>query len=94
MGVGKSTMDKWVRQLRAERNGISPQVTPMTPDHRFQRWAIAILPMPGNRLRNTLWVITAKQDHINIIVAYVQMQPKGSIGLATKPWPVLLDHYN
>jgi transposase len=32
MGVGKSTMDKWVRQLRAERNGISPQATPMTPD--------------------------------------------------------------
>ena len=31
MGVGKSTMDKWVRQLRAERNGISPQATPMTP---------------------------------------------------------------
>lgn len=32
MGVGKSTMDKWVRQLRAERNGISPQATPMTPE--------------------------------------------------------------
>ena len=32
MGVGKSIMDKWVRQLRAERNGISPQATPVTPD--------------------------------------------------------------
>jgi transposase len=32
MAVGKSTMDKWVRQLRAERNGISPHATPMTPD--------------------------------------------------------------
>lgn len=32
MGVGKSTMDKWVRQLRAERNGVSPQATPITPD--------------------------------------------------------------
>ena len=32
MGVGKSTMDKWVRQLRQEHNGISPQATPMTPD--------------------------------------------------------------
>jgi len=30
--VGKSTMDKWVRQLRAERNGVSPQATPITPD--------------------------------------------------------------
>jgi len=25
-------MDKWVRQLRAERNGVSPQATPITPD--------------------------------------------------------------
>lgn len=32
MGVGKSTMDTWVRQLRKERNGESPQATPMTPD--------------------------------------------------------------
>ena len=32
MGVGKSTLDKWVRQLRAERDGITPQATPMTPD--------------------------------------------------------------
>jgi len=24
MGVGKSTMDKWVRQLREERQGMSP----------------------------------------------------------------------
>lgn len=32
MNVGKSTMDKWVRQLREERAGISPKATPMTPD--------------------------------------------------------------
>jgi len=37
MGVGKSTMDKWVRQLRAERDGKTPQATPMTPDqHRIR----------------------------------------------------------
>jgi len=34
MGVGKSTMDKWVRQLRSERDGKSPQGTPMTLDQR------------------------------------------------------------
>ena len=34
MGIGKSTMDKWVRQLRSEREGKSPQGTPMTPDQR------------------------------------------------------------
>jgi hypothetical protein len=32
MGVGESTTDKWVRQLRAERNGILPQAAPLTPD--------------------------------------------------------------
>ena len=32
MGIGKSTMDKWVRQLRSEREGKSPQGSPMTPD--------------------------------------------------------------
>lgn len=34
MGVGKSTMDKWVRQLRAERQGKAPIATPMTEDQR------------------------------------------------------------
>jgi transposase len=34
MGVGKSTMDKWVRQLREERNGGAPQAAPMTPEQR------------------------------------------------------------
>jgi transposase len=32
MGVGKSTMDKWVRQLKSERNGVTSKATPLTPD--------------------------------------------------------------
>jgi transposase len=32
MGVGKSTLDKWVRQLREERDGKSPKASPMTPE--------------------------------------------------------------
>ena len=32
MNVGKLTMDKWVRQLKDERDGITPKATPMTPD--------------------------------------------------------------
>jgi len=32
MEVGKSTMDKWVRQLKDERNGGQPKATPMTPE--------------------------------------------------------------
>ncbi|WP_152557222.1 IS3 family transposase [Photobacterium sanctipauli] len=32
MNVGKSTMDKWVRQLKEERQGISPKASPMTPE--------------------------------------------------------------
>lgn len=32
MKVGHSTMDKWVRQLRQERDGQRPKATPMTPE--------------------------------------------------------------
>jgi transposase len=32
MDVGKSTVDKWVRQLKQERGGLSPNTSPMTPD--------------------------------------------------------------
>ena len=32
MNVGKSTMDKWVRQLRKEHAGVTSKATPMTPD--------------------------------------------------------------
>jgi transposase len=35
MGVGNSTMDKWVRQLKAERSGGQVgTATPMSPDQR------------------------------------------------------------
>ena len=34
MNVGKSTVDKWVRQLRKERQGESPKASPMTPEQR------------------------------------------------------------
>jgi transposase-like protein len=34
MGVGKSTMDKWVRQLKNERNGIANQPNAITPDQQ------------------------------------------------------------
>lgn len=34
MSVGKSTMDKWVRQLKHERNGMVSQATPLTADQR------------------------------------------------------------
>ena len=34
VGVGHSTMDKWVRQLRKERLGHSPKATPLTPEQR------------------------------------------------------------
>lgn len=34
VGVGHSTLDKWVRQLRKERQGVTPQQSAMTPEHR------------------------------------------------------------
>jgi len=32
LGLGKSTVDKWARQLKQERNGILSTATPLTPD--------------------------------------------------------------
>ncbi|NUW66074.1 transposase [Vibrio coralliilyticus] len=32
MNVSKSAMDKWVRQLRLERQGITPKAAPLTPE--------------------------------------------------------------
>ena len=32
MGVGKSTLCKWVTRLKRERNGIMSKATPMTPE--------------------------------------------------------------
>ena len=34
MNVGKSTLDKWARQLRAEREGKPNQGAPLTPDQQ------------------------------------------------------------
>jgi len=34
MSVGKSSMDKWVRQLRNELNGTATHPTALTPDQR------------------------------------------------------------
>jgi transposase len=34
MGVGKSTMEYWVRQLRAERQGKTPAAAAITPEQR------------------------------------------------------------
>ena len=32
LGLGKSTVDKWARQLKKERNGELSSATPLTPD--------------------------------------------------------------
>ena len=34
MNVGYSTMQRWVAQLRAERQGVKPKATPITDEHR------------------------------------------------------------
>jgi len=34
MNVGKSTVDKWVRQLKNERNGIADQPSALNPEQR------------------------------------------------------------
>ena len=32
MNVGYSTIGKWIKQLKGERQGKSPKATPMTPE--------------------------------------------------------------
>jgi transposase len=34
MNVGHSTMDRWVGQLRKERQGVTPTASAMTPDQQ------------------------------------------------------------
>ena len=34
VGVGQSTMGKWVRQLRLERDGVTPTQTAITPEQQ------------------------------------------------------------
>lgn len=34
MGVSKSTMENWVRQLRKERKGVTPKASALTPEQR------------------------------------------------------------
>jgi transposase len=34
MGVGHSTMDRWIAQLRQERNGQTPKATAMTAEQQ------------------------------------------------------------
>ena len=32
MNVSKSAMDKWVKQLKQERQGVTPKASPLTPE--------------------------------------------------------------
>ncbi len=32
MNVGSSTLESWVRQLKKERQGVTPSATPITPE--------------------------------------------------------------
>ena len=34
MGVGKSSMEYWIKQLREERQGETPKATALTPEQR------------------------------------------------------------
>ena len=34
MGIGKTTLESWVRQLKAERTGKAPNASALTPEQR------------------------------------------------------------
>lgn len=39
MNVGSSILEAWVRQLRRERQGITPSESPLTSEHKvFVNW--------------------------------------------------------
>ena len=62
MNVGKSSLDKWVRQLRGERNGITSKAMPLTPDQleiRALKKRIARIEEEKEILKNSLPSILA-----------------------------------
>ena len=48
VGVGKSTMEYWVRQLRQERQGETPKASAITPEQRR-------IQELGKQLRREFW---------------------------------------
>ncbi|HDZ5419826.1 TPA: transposase, partial [Vibrio harveyi] len=34
MGIGRTTLESWVRELKAERAGKTPSASPLTPEQR------------------------------------------------------------
>jgi len=34
VGVGRTALDRWVKQLDSERGGLTPKAKAMTPEHR------------------------------------------------------------
>ncbi len=65
MDVGLSTMTRWVKQLRDERQGKTPKASPITPEQieiRKLRKKLQRIEMEGN-------------DSNLLIVFYVQIMP-------------------
>ena len=52
MNVGSTTLESWVRQLRRERQGITPSATPITPDQQ--------------RIRNPMFSHNCCVDQLNL----------------------------
>ncbi len=59
MDVGLSTMTRWVKQLRDERQGKTPKASPITPEQieiRELRKKLQRIEMENGILKNCLWV--------------------------------------
>lgn len=57
--VGLSTMTRWVRQLREERQGKSPKTSPITPEQieiRELKKKLQRIEMENEILKNCPWV--------------------------------------
>ncbi|WP_316204211.1 transposase, partial [Escherichia coli] len=59
MDVGLSTMTRWVKQLRDERQGKTPKASPITPEQ------IEIRELRSKRLARTVLIFTEKSDQLS-----------------------------
>jgi transposase len=60
MSVGKSTVDRWVRDLRKERNGEETQGAPISEERR----RIRELERKNQQLRMEKEILTIPQGHV------------------------------
>ena len=79
MNAGLSTMDKWVRQLRQERNGESPKASPMTPDQLKIREFDHLNPQQLSWCRTPWTVLVNRETQKELLSMAITFDPLSAI---------------